>query len=321
MTPRGCGADADAPGSCRTPPARGPPPRAPAPQRSRSRPRPAPLTAPPSPYLPDERRASGWTRPTASQPVQTPGGAAIVPAPRGSARRADGPGGTVSAVKERGHLLPEGRDLVAQLVEGAADETHLQVRHAHVDELGQVLGDACRGCPTTVPRGSSRSGSPTWNTPARAPISMGTPPRSSWRSSRSWATWSRMSLRRTVWGSQPSPRCAARRNAARDDPPTQIGGRGCWTGRGLRPDVHRRPARARAASGTRRSRRRRWRRWPRPSAPPRSSKGGPKSVELLVDVPGPHADDDPAARQDVQGGELLGGAQRMALGRDVDVAT
>ena len=41
------------------------------------------------------------------------------------------------------------------------------------------------GLPETVPRGSSRSGSPTWNTPARAPISMGAPPRSSWRSSRS----------------------------------------------------------------------------------------------------------------------------------------
>ena len=36
------------------------------------------------------------------------------------------------------------------------------------------------------------------------------------------------------WGSQPSPRSAARRSAAGDEPPTQIGRR-AWTGRGVWP--------------------------------------------------------------------------------------
>ncbi len=175
------------------------------------------------------------------------------------------------------------------------------------------------GLPDTVPRGSSWSGSPTWKTPASAPISMGAPPRRSWRSSLSWATWSRMSLRRTVWGSQPSPRCAARRNAAREDPPTQIGGLGCWTGRGDDAEIVRRPTRAGQGGVLVGERRPPWRRWPRRARPP-LLEGRPEEVELLVDVPGTHADDHPSTRQHVQGGELLGGSQRVPLGRDVDVA-
>ncbi len=62
------------------------------------------------------------------------------------------------------------------------------------------------------------------------PTSRGAPPRSSSRRRRS--SPSRAGSAPRDWGSQPSPSRAARRRAAGDEPPTQMGGRGDCTGRG-----------------------------------------------------------------------------------------
>ena len=128
-----------------------------------------------------------------------------------------------------------------------------------------------------------------------------------------------MSLRRTVWGSQPSPapRRPAQRGPGRAAHPD--GRPGPLHGPGADAQLVR-PASAdpasvgysslsAAASASMAS--------SSPATP--LVEGRPEDVELLVDVAGPHADDHAAPRQDVQGGELLGGPQRVALGGDVDV--
>ena len=128
-----------------------------------------------------------------------------------------------------------------------------------------------------------------------------------------------MSLRVTVWGSQPSPR-SARPGAAPPGTslPPRSGGLGCCTGRGETPRSvagQRGPGQCRELLGE----------GGRDGVDglvepgPALVERRPEEVELLVDVPRAHPDDHAAPRQDVEGGELLGGAQRVALRGDVDV--
>ena len=79
------------------------------------------------------------------------------------------------------------------------------------------------------------------------------------------------------WGSHPSPKRAVRRSAAGDDPPTQMGGRGAWTGRGLSPTAGGLPSSARSVGNSSPTppAMPRWpRRWP---APGRSNSGPMRS--------------------------------------------
>ena len=149
-----------------------------------------------------------------------------------------------------------------------------------------------------------------------APMSIGAPPRYSSRIRCSSA--SRSTLGPSDWGSQPSPNRAVRRRAAGDEPPTQMGGRGLCTGRGLSPTPdagQRGPVEHRELVD-------------QPGGQAGDGLVGGRTpvverrahqVELLVDVAGPHPADDPAPGQDVEGGELLGRPQRVAEGHHVDV--
>ena len=127
-----------------------------------------------------------------------------------------------------------------------------------------------------------------------------------------------MSLRRTVWGSQPSPAARGpaqrgRRRAPHPDRRPRL-----LHGPGGDAEIARRPARARQRRellGQRRGQGVHGLVELRPALVERR----PEEVELLVDVTRAHADDHPASRQHVERGELLGGPQRVPLGGDVDV--
>ena len=114
-------------------------------------------------------------------------------------------------------------------------------------------------------------------------------------------------------GSSRHPASATRRSAGFFEPPIQIGGRGCCTGRGVMPtDVSPLGTNSLAhASFT-----------PSMAASrsfPRSAKLIPERVELLLDVPGTHAEDHPTAREHVERRELLGRLQRVAVRADEHV--
>ena len=120
-------------------------------------------------------------------------------------------------------------------------------------------------------------------------------------------------------GSQPSPRSAARRMAALDEPPTQIGGPPACTGRGRWPSpstFHVGPSivgnssanAARTASIASSSSAPRWRELE------------PEHLELALDVAGADAEDDPAARHRVERRERLRRDERVAERQHVDVA-
>ena len=81
------------------------------------------------------------------------------------------------------------------------------------------------------------------------PISIGASPRVRWRCSRRRRSLPACPSPARPCGSQPSPRSAARRSAAGVEPPTQIGGRGCCTGRGRMADVAHRATSRPSCSG------------------------------------------------------------------------
>ena len=56
------------------------------------------------------------------------------------------------------------------------------------------------------------------------------------------------------------------------------------------------------------------------STAPRRAKSDPERLELLLHVPGPDPEDQPAAGEMVEGGVLLGGDQRMPQADDRDMA-
>ena len=121
------------------------------------------------------------------------------------------------------------------------------------------------------------------------------------------------------WGSQPSPRWAARRIAAGEEPPTQMGGPSSWIGRGVLAQVGGRPAGtgkrrvvlgeggAQGVDGL-------------VEQPAPLGEGQVEQVELALHVAGADPHDDPPARHHVEGGEGLGHLERVAVGGDVDVA-
>ena len=109
------------------------------------------------------------------------------------------------------------------------------------------------------------------------------------------------------------PAAPARRRAAGDEPPTQIGGPPAWRGPGLLAEAAVAPA---ELVGPR-----------RPDAvdglvgqPAPLGERDAEHVELGLDVAGADAEDDPAAGQLVEGGEGLGRDERVPVGGDVDVA-
>ena len=291
----------------------------------------SPRAAPPTSQGGDDRRPPPATRAVPCSIVDVP--------PRASAahrmrcarrrhhrfRRTPGPNvparehRTGSARQERTHLLAEGGDLVAQLVHGAVGEPHLEVRDAHVDQLGQVLGDALGAARHRAPRAARGRARP--------------------RGTRPPARRSRWERRPAAPGAAPGAgppgracRCGARsggatrRRAARPGatrPETSLPPR--WAAAaaaraGGRPRGRAAGQRGPASVGnSSRERRRDGVDGLVEPAPPRSSKGGPKrsNSSLTCPAPTPMMTRPPDRTSRVE--NSLAARKRVALGGDVDV--
>ena len=119
-------------------------------------------------------------------------------------------------------------------------------------------------------------------------------------------------------GIQPSPTCATRRSAGLPEPPIQIGGCGCCTGRGRWPTSSTASA-GRRARATRRSSAAMIASIASSVIAPRSRERHAERVELAFDVAGADADDRAAARERVERRERLGGLQRVLVRGDEHV--
>ena len=221
---------------------------------------------------------------------------------------------SVRADELRADLGAERRDLVAVLARIAGEEANLEMgdadrAEASVRELGDAIGravhHALRAGPTSARRrarpGDSRSPAP--RRAARGRVRAG----SSSMSAGSWSSGCRLR----------DPAVGHRRDAAQrgpPEPPIQIGGCGCCTGRGRCPTspvdsgpVHSSVSAAAMIDSA------------RSVVSPRPLNGDAERVELAFDVTGADADDRAPVRERVEGGERLRGGERRLVRGDEHV--